>query len=110
MYKGKADLQKIKEVKDAVSIPVIGNGDVTTPEEAKEMLDITGVDAVMIAREARDNPFIFSQVNDYLETGKYEENPPIEKVIEMLKTYHDDLVELKSEKQALLLTRGMSIN
>ena len=56
MYKGKADLKAIKEVKDAVSIPVIGNGDVTTPEEAKAMLEETGVDAVMIAREARDNP------------------------------------------------------
>jgi len=69
-YGGSADWNIIKKVKDAVSIPVIGNGDVVDEESAKRMIDCTGVDAVMIGRAAMGNPFIFSQVNYYLKTGK----------------------------------------
>jgi len=70
-YSGRADWTRIAEVKDAVKIPVIGNGDVTTPEEAIEMVRQTGCDAVMIGRAASSNPWIFRQIREYLEQGSY---------------------------------------
>tara|TARA_Y100000310_G_scaffold124700_1_gene123409 strand:+ start:34161 stop:35105 length:945 start_codon:yes stop_codon:yes gene_type:complete len=70
-YSGKADLKLIKELKELVSIPVCGNGDIESPEDAKRMLDETGCDYVMIGRGAAKNPFLFTQINDYLKTGKY---------------------------------------
>ena len=69
-YSGKADLEKIKEVKKAVNIPVIGNGDIVDEESAKYMLDVTGVDAIMIGRGAFGNPWIFERINHYLKTGE----------------------------------------
>lgn len=70
-YMGKADWIIIKQVKEAVNIPVIGNGDVFTPQDAKLMLDQTSCDYVMIGRAAMKNPLIFRQVNDYLRKHKY---------------------------------------
>lgn len=70
-YSGKADWNLIKELKQLVKIPVVGNGDIQTPEDAKRMLDETGCDYVMIGRAACRNPFIFTQINEYLATGKY---------------------------------------
>ncbi|MCK5945962.1 MAG: tRNA dihydrouridine synthase DusB [Mycoplasmataceae bacterium] len=110
MYKGSADWKAIKEVKDAVSIPVIGNGDIKTPEDAKRMLDETGVDAVMIAREARDNPWIIKQISDYLETGKYDEYPDLNTVIKELEIFYNNLKELKGEKRAVLQIKGTAVN
>ena len=70
-YSGNADWDIIKKVKESVNIPVIGNGDVKTPEDAKKMLEETKCDGVMISRGSLGNPWIFEQVNDYLNTGKY---------------------------------------
>lgn len=70
-YTGTADWNIIKQVKDAVNIPVIGNGDVFSPETFKKRLEESGVDAILIARGAMGNPFIFAQINDYLKTGTY---------------------------------------
>lgn len=70
-YAGKADWQYIKDVKDAVSIPVIGNGDVVSPESAAKMLKDTNCDYLMIARAARGNPLLFKQCNEFLNTNKY---------------------------------------
>ena len=70
-YSGTSNWALIKELKQMVSIPVVGNGDIRTPEDAKRMLDETGCDYVMIGREAMSNPFLFAQINQYLETGKY---------------------------------------
>ena len=68
-YAGKADWNRIAAVKAAVKIPVIGNGDIMTPEDAVRMVDETGCDAVMIGRTASSNPWIFRQIEQYLATG-----------------------------------------
>ncbi len=72
-YSGKADWNRIKQLKEAVSIPVVGNGDIQTPQDAKRMLEETGCDYVMIGRAACKNPFLFTQINQYLATGSYDE-------------------------------------
>lgn len=72
-YSGKAEWKVIKKVKAAVSIPVVGNGDVKKPEDAKRMMEQTGCDYFMVGRAARGNPFIFKQINDYLNMDKYDE-------------------------------------
>ena len=83
-YSGKADWDIIRQVKEAVKIPVIGNGDVTSPEKAKAMLEQTGCDGVMIGRGAKGNPWIFRQIVHYLETGEKLEKPDIEEVKQMM--------------------------
>lgn len=79
-YSGNADWSIIKAVKAAVNIPVIGNGDVRSGEEAKRMYEETGCDGVMIARAARGNPWIFSQIRSYLENGEEIPRPPIDTI------------------------------
>jgi tRNA-dihydrouridine synthase len=71
-YSGMADWRLIKELKQLVDIPVVGNGDMTSPEMAKQMLEQTGCDYIMIGRGAMGNPFLFKQINDYFKTGKYQ--------------------------------------
>ena len=70
-YAGKADWTRIAELKDAVKIPVIGNGDIITPEDAVRMIELTNCDAVMVGRAASYNPWIFRQISEYLATGTY---------------------------------------
>ena len=70
-YSGRADWDMIKMLKERSDVPVVGNGDVTTPEDAKAMIDQTGCDYVMVGRGAMGNPFLFEQINDYLDTGSY---------------------------------------
>ncbi|MFH1400912.1 MAG: tRNA dihydrouridine synthase DusB [Nanoarchaeota archaeon] len=79
-YRGKADWNIIRDVKHALKIPVIGNGDVDTPQKAKEMLEHTGCDYIMIGRAAMKNPWIFTQINTYLETGEILTQTPEEKM------------------------------
>ena len=74
-YSGKADWEIIAKVKDTVSIPVIGNGDIFTPEDAKNMMEQTNCDGVMIGSGAQGNPWIFHQIKTYLETGMVPEKP-----------------------------------
>lgn len=80
-YSGKADWDIIRSVKDAVSIPVIGNGDITTPQDAKTMIEKTGCDAVMIGRGAQGNPWLFKQTIHYLKTGDMLPGPSTEERI-----------------------------
>jgi nifR3 family TIM-barrel protein len=86
-YTGKADWKIIKEIKENVSVPVIGNGDVNSPEKAVEMLEYTKCDFVMIGRAAMGNPFIFEQCNDYYNEGKYKKYSLEEKKKEFFNYY-----------------------
>ncbi len=90
-YGGQADWRRIAEVKASVRIPVIGNGDVVTPEDAVRMVDETGCDAVMIGRAASSNPWIFQQIVQYLGTGRYE-SPADRDRYEMMRTYYRMLI------------------
>ena len=96
-YSGKADWEIIRQVKEAVSIPVIGNGDVDSPEKAKALLEETGCDGVMIGRAARGNPWLFRRVSEYLETGKAPEKPSKEEVKEMMLRHARMQVEHKGD-------------
>lgn len=100
MYKGKSNWNYIKEIKEIVSIPVIGNGDVFTPEDAKRMLDQTKCDAVMIARGTHGNPWLFKQINSYLKNGKYKVPNKKEK-IKILLYQTRKLIKFKNEEIAL---------
>ena len=104
-YTGKADWDIIKQVKENVSIPVIGNGDVTSPLKAKEMLDYTHCDAVMIGRGALGNPWIFKECLAYLDKGVLIEGPTNKEKIEMIKRHYNLLKKDKNEKVALLEIR-----
>ncbi|QLY40475.1 tRNA dihydrouridine synthase DusB [Hujiaoplasma nucleasis] len=106
MYTGHADWDIIKQVKNAVSIPVIGNGDILSPEDAKRMIDETGVDAIMIGRGLLGNPWLIQQTVDYFETGSYVKDIDLETRKEYILLHLKKLIELKGEKIAVLEMRS----
>lgn len=94
-YSGKADWDIIRQVKEAVKIPVIGNGDVTSPETARQLMETTGCDGIMIGRGAQGNPWIFRQILHWMETGEEEPKPDLEEVKSMILRHARMLVEYK---------------
>lgn len=101
-YSGKANWKLIKQVKESVSIPVIGNGDITTIYEAKKMLDETGCDAIMIGRATLGNPWFIKECVEYIENNKVIEKPTYTQRINMLIKHYQLLKENTNERKAIL--------
>ena len=110
-YSGTADWDLIKELKEISSIPIVGNGDITTPEDAKTMIDNTNCDYVMIGRGAMGNPFLFEQINDYLKTNSYKEysfKDRLDSFFEYLHLTNQYKIKFANIKgQAMRFTKGM---
>lgn len=96
-YSGEADWDIIKKVKESINIPVVGNGDIRTPEDAKRMFEHTGCDAVLIGRAAQGNPWIFKRVVHYLETGEILPEPTLEERIPIILKHAQMLTEHKGD-------------
>lgn len=96
-YSGEADWDIIAQVKDAVTIPVIGNGDVDSARKAKQLLEYTGCDGVMIGRAAQGNPWIFREVKTYLETGEIPPQPTRQEKKELILRHADLQLQYKGE-------------
>lgn len=94
-YSGKADWDIIRQVKEAVKIPVIGNGDVDSPQKAKELLEQTGCDGIMVGRGARGNPWIFREIKAYLEKGELIPHPSKDEIKSMMLRHARMQIEYK---------------
>ncbi len=104
-YTGDAEYETIRAVKDAVNIPIIANGDITTPEKAKYVLDHTGADAVMIGRAAQGRPWMFREIEHYLTTGTHLMSPQVGEIMDVLTAHLADLYDFYGEHTGLRVAR-----
>lgn len=104
MYSGRADWEAIAQLKSILKIPVVGNGDIRTPQEAKAHFELTGVDGIAIGRGAMGNPFIFKQIRDYMTTGAYIEQT-LEEKLSVLRRQYRDAIAHKGQHIAILEMR-----
>ena len=104
-YKGEAEFDTIAAIKSAINIPVVANGDITTPEKAKAVLDYTGADAVMIGRAAQGRPWIFREIDHYLRTGTKLPEPGVNEVRDILLEHLDNLYAFYGEYTGVRMAR-----
>jgi len=104
-YKGFAEYDTITAVKQAVRVPVVANGDIDSPEKAKEVLKLTGADALMIGRAAQGRPWIFREIAHYLATGEHLAQPLVEEVSRLLLAHLDDHYALYGERTGVRSAR-----
>jgi tRNA-dihydrouridine synthase B len=104
-YKGNAEYQTIKAIKQAISIPVVANGDITSAQKAKEVLDITGADAVMVGRGAQGRPWIFREINHFLKTGQLMDPPSLDEVRSILIEHVKELHQFYGDFMGLRIAR-----
>ncbi len=104
-YMGEAEYDTIADVKQAVRIPVVANGDIGSPEKARYVLDKTGVDAVMIGRAAQGRPWIFREIDHYLKTGEHLPTPEVTEIRSVLLAHLDDLYDFYGEHSGVGVSR-----
>ena len=105
LYMGEAEYDTIAKVKQSVKIPVIANGDITSPEKARYVLDYTGVDGVMIGRAAQGKPWIFREIDHYLKTGMHLDNPSIDEIKNTTIAHVNELYSFYGENAGLKIAR-----
>lgn len=105
MYTGDAEYDTIAAVREVLEIPLIANGDITTPEKAKYVLDYTGADAVMIGRAAQGRPWIFREIEHYLQTGEHMPAPEVEEIRSVMLEHLHDLYEFYGELTGMRVAR-----
>lgn len=105
LYNGNAEYDTIAEVKQAISIPLIANGDITTPEKAKYVLEYTKADAVMIGRAAQGRPWIFREIEHYLNTGEHLESPTVDEIHNVMLQHLHDLYDFYGELTGMRVAR-----
>jgi len=104
-FRGESEYQTIREVKEHVSIPVIANGDITTPEKAAEVLHVTGTDGIMLGRAALGNPWIFNEINHFLNTGSRLPRPSVAEIRQVIQQHLTGLYELYGEYTGVRIAR-----
>ncbi|MGZ5050700.1 MAG: tRNA dihydrouridine synthase DusB [Methylobacter sp.] len=104
-FEGLAEHETVKQVKQSVGIPVIANGDIITPEQAKSVLDKTGVDAIMIGRGAQGNPWLFRQISHFINTGQHLEKPTFFEIQRTLLEHLDQLYDFYGNASGVRIAR-----